>query len=213
MSNLDKLIAKFEKFPGIGGRQAKRFAFHVLMLPETEADELSALIGKLRQSVVQCASCQRYFAHQSESDVLCGICSSGNRDHNKLMVVATDSDVTAIERSGVYDGLYFVLGGTVPLLHSEDSKKLRGGLFKATVEARIPNGLSEVILAFAINPDGENTARYVESIIEPLRITATPPLLLSHLGRGLSTGSELEYADPETIKNALRNRGWFPVIL
>jgi len=206
MSNLDKLIAKFEKFPGIGGRQAKRFAFHVLMMPETEADELGSLIGQLRHSVMQCASCQRYFANQSAGNTLCGICSSVNRDHNKLIVVAADSDVTAIERSGMYDGLYFVLGGTVPLLHSEDSKKLRGGLLKATIEARLPAGLSEIILAFAINPDGENTARYVESIISPLK-TETTVITISHLGRGLSTGSELEYADPETIKNALRNRG------
>ena len=123
------------------------------------------------------------------------------------MVVAADSDITAIERSGVYDGLYFVLGGTVPLLHSEDAKKLRGGSLKSTIEARIPGGLSEVILGFAVNPDGENTARFVESIIMPLLVNTHDPLKISHLGRGLSTGSELEYADPETIKNALRNRG------
>lgn len=123
------------------------------------------------------------------------------------MVVAADSDIIAIERSGVYEGLYFVLGGMVPLLHSEDSKKLRGGTLKATIEARIPTGLEEIILAFAVNPDGENTGRFVESIITPLQATTTTPLRISQLGRGLSTGSELEYADPETIKNALRNRG------
>lgn len=121
------------------------------------------------------------------------------------MVVAADSDIVAIERSGVYDGLYFVLGGMVPLLHSEDSRKLRGGTLKATIEARIPTGLEEIILAFAVNPDGENTSRFVESIITPLQ-TSTTLLHVSQLGRGLSTGSELEYADPETIKNALRNR-------
>ena len=125
------------------------------------------------------------------------------------MVVATDSDIIAIERSSQYDGLYFVLGGMVPLLHSEDSKKLRGGTLKGTVEARLDAGLEEIILAFAVNPDGENTGRFVESIIIPLfnaRIGVAAPRV-SQLGRGLSTGSELEYADPETIKNALRNRG------
>ena len=139
---------------------------------------------------------------------LCPICSAQNRDHSKLMVVSQDSDIQAIERSGVYDGLYFVLGGTVPLLHSEDAKKLRGGSLKATVEARLEAGLSEIILAFAVNPDGENTARFVESVLTPLFADSKKAKVpkLSQLGRGLSTGSELEYADPETIKNALRNR-------
>jgi recombination protein RecR len=121
------------------------------------------------------------------------------------MVVAHDSDINAIEKSGQYDGLYFVLGGMVPLLHSEDQKKLRGGTLKATIEARLKTGLSEVILAFAVNPDGENTTRFVESIVASLETPEKPRT--SQLGRGLSTGSELEYADPETIKNALRNRG------
>ena len=126
------------------------------------------------------------------------------------MVVASDSDIAAIEKSGQYNGLYFVLGGLVPLLHSEDQKKLRGGTPKATAEARLHTGLSEVILAFAVNPDGENTARFVESIIASIETPEKP--LVSQLGRGLSTGSELEYADPDTIKNALRNRHWNQIL-
>jgi recombination protein RecR len=123
---------------------------------------------------------------------------------SKLTVVERDTDIDAIERSGMYDGLYFVLGGTVPLLDTQDIKKLRGGQLKHLVEARAPQGLKEIILAFAINPDGENTGRYVETLLRPLIETHT--ISLTHLGRGLSTGSELEYADPETIKNALKNR-------
>jgi recombination protein RecR len=207
MSNLDKLISHFEKFPGIGGRQAKRFAFHILTLPQASTTELAELIGSLKSTVIECASCHRFFSQSGGDTTLCSICSGSNRDHSKIMVVAADSDIVAIERSGMYDGLYFVLGGTVPLLHSEESKKLRGGALKSTIEARIPVGLSEVILGFAVNPDGENTARFVESIIMPLLVNTHEPLKISHLGRGLSTGSELEYADPETIKNALRNRG------
>ena len=207
MSNLDKLISHFEKFPGIGGRQAKRFVFHILTLPPNDVKELAELVGNLKATVIECASCHRFYSRNGGEGTLCSICTSNNRDHSKLMVVSADSDITAIERSGVYDGLYFVLGGTVPLLHSEDAKKLRGGALKSTVEARIPAGLSEVILGFAVNPDGENTARFVESIIMPLLVNTHEPLTISHLGRGLSTGSELEYADPETIKNALRNRG------
>lgn len=205
MSTLDKLVAYFEKFPGIGGRQAKRFAFHILTMPEADVEELAKLISSLKTVVTECASCHRFFsAENSANNTLCQICQNINRDHTKLLVVAADSDVVAIEKSGLYEGLYFVLGGTVPLLHSEDQKKLRGGALKATIEARIPSGLSEVILAFAVNPDGENTARFVESIIANLNTDTKPQI--SQLGRGLSTGSELEYADPETIKNALKNR-------
>ena len=207
MSNLDKLIQHFEKFPGIGGRQAKRFAFHLLTLNPASVSEISELVATLQTSVVECASCHRFFSKNGGMGTLCSICEAQNRDHSKLLVVAQDSDIQAIERSGVYDGLYFVLGGTVPLLHSEDAKKLRGGLLKATIEVRLKAGLTEIILAFAVNPDGENTTRFVESIISPLFINLPHAPKLSQLGRGLSTGSELEYADPETIKNALRNRG------
>jgi recombination protein RecR len=104
----------------------------------------------------------------------------------------------------MYDGYYFVLGGTVPLLDTQDTKKLRGGALKQLVEMRGPLGLREIILGFSVNPDGENTARYVEILLKDA--IAAYKLKVSHLGRGLSTGSELEYADPETIKNALKNR-------
>lgn len=203
MNTLDKLIAFFEKFPGVGARQAKRFAFHILTMNENDTTELARLISELKGTVVECSSCHRFFAMQNK-ETLCSICASQNRDHNRLLVVERDSDIQAIERAGVYDGLYFVFGGTVPLLSSGDNSKLRGGALKATVETRIPEGLTEIILGFSINPDGENTARFVESIIKPLLEDKEIPI--SHLGRGLSTGSELEYADAETIKNALKNR-------
>ena len=204
MSDLDKLIALFEKFPGVGGRQAKRFAFHVLTLPEADTKELARLISGIRLTVVECQSCHRFFS-TGNSETLCSICSASKRDHGRLLVVERDSDIQAIERAGAYDGLYFVLGGTVPLLNNNESNKLRAGALKATVETRIKeSNLKEVILGFAINPDGENTARFVESIIAPLLTAADGRV--SHLGRGLSTGSELEYADAETIKNALKNR-------
>ena len=204
MNPLDKLITAFEKFPGVGGRQAKRFAFHVLTMQKNDSTELAELIKDLDSNISECKSCHRFFTVLPGEKDICSICSSGNRDHSRLLVVERDSDIQAIERSGVYDGLYFVLGGTVPLLSSKENHRLRGGKLKATVEARInENDLQEVILGFSINPDGENTARFVESIIKTF---VESGLKTSHLGRGLSTGSELEYADAETIKNALQNR-------
>lgn len=204
MNDLDKLINLFESFPGVGARQAKRFAFHVLTMADADVATLSKLIANIKGSVVECDSCHRFFSNQGGTASLCSICTASNREHDRLLVVERDSDIQAIERAGVYQGLYFVFGGTVPLLRSADNERLRGGALKATVETRLNHGLSEIILGFAINPDGENTARFVESILSPLLKDTT--VKISHLGRGLSTGSELEYADAETIKNALKNR-------
>jgi recombination protein RecR len=204
MNNLDKLIGYFEEFPGIGARQARRFAFHILTLPQSDTEEISQLVKGLKDSVAECTSCHRFFARQGGTASLCSICSDQNRDRSKLAVVERDTDIQAIERSGVYDGLYFVLGGTIPLLNSKEANGLRSGALKGTVEARTSEGLSEIILAFAVNPDGENTSRFVESLLR--EYIEKHQLKVSQLGRGLSTGSELEYADPETIKNALLNR-------
>ena len=203
MTALDRLIRHFEKFPGIGSRQAKRFAFHLLTLPQEEVADISELIRVIRASVTLCPSCQRFFSKEGTMEV-CSICSNTNRDNTKLVIVERDSDIDAIERSGIYDGFYFVLGGTVPLLDTQDTKKLRGGALKQLVEMRGPLGLREIILGFSVNPDGENTSRYIEILLKDSIDKYT--LKVSHLGRGLSTGSELEYADPETIKNALKNR-------
>ncbi len=204
MNILDSLIKQFEQFPGVGARQARRFAFHILTLQKEEVNELANLILNLPSSVVECHSCHRFFSQNGGAQVLCSICTDQNRDRTKLMIIERDSDIVAIERSGVYDGLYFVLGGTIPLLSSKEQPQLRGGALRAIVEERCAHGLTEIILAFAVNPDGENTSRYVESLLK--ETINTHVLTVTQLGRGLSTGSELEYADPETIKNALLHR-------
>ena len=206
MNPLDKLIAYFEKFPGIGGRQAKRFAFHILTLKPEQIEELAHLITTLPESVTECVICHRFFSPSyKQNTTVCSICSDMNRDTKKLIVIARDSDIQAIERSGMYDGLYFVFGGTIPLLASSgETIRVRTAAFKALVTKRLAEGLEEVISAFAVNPDGENTARYIETILK--EIPGSSNLKISQLGRGLSTGSELEYADGETIKSALKNR-------
>ena len=167
-----------------------------------EASKLANLIENTRNTVIECASCHRYFSKRQSED-MCSICTGSNRDRSKLLVVERDSDVQAIERAGIYDGLFFIIGGTVPLLSAPENSKLRSGSLKATVAARQAEGLTEVILGFSVNPDGENTGRFVESF---LKESIESGLKVSYLGRGLSTGSELEYADSETIKNALQNR-------
>jgi len=206
MNNLEKLTTIFERFPGVGARQAKRFAFHLLTAPEAETNELAHLVSNLKQTVHECHRCHRFFAGQSSTDTLCRICSDPNRNRSSLLVVAADSDIQPIERAGVYDGLYFVLGGTVPLLDKNESNNLRSGALKALVsESVATDELTEIILGFSVNPDGENTGRYVTTLLKEL--ISEHNLSVTVLGRGLSTGSELEYADPDTIKNAFLGRG------
>lgn len=205
MSPFDKLITHFERFPGIGGRQAKRFVFHLLTLPPAEANEIAELIRTIHDTVVSCPLCFRFHTLKSPQG-FCRVCSDPHRDRTKITIVERDNDIDAIERGGVYEGLYFVLGGTVPLLDSQDTKKLRGNTLKHYVDTNASGtALQEIILAFSVNPDGENTARYIEMLLR--EVSEKNNIRITHLGRGLSTGSELEYADSETIKNAFRNRG------
>lgn len=204
MSTIDRLSELFERFPGIGPRQARRFVFHLLTEPRPELERLAELIASVKDSVYECPECFRFHTH-GDAEGRCEICSDTTRDRGLLMVVERDSDIRPVERSGVYPGLFFVLGGTVPLMSDEGTKKLRGGALKAIVEKRrtASSPIREVILAFSVNPDGENTARYVETL---LGASKEAGITVTTLGRGLSTGSELEYADPETVKNALQNR-------
>ncbi len=205
MNPFDKLVVYFERFPGIGARQAKRFVFHLLNLSSSDLKELSELIANLNQNVTSCRECMRYFTRHQSGDNLCVICADPNRDRQKVMVVSHDSDIPAVERSGVYDGLYFVLGGTVPLMSdTKVTNKLKTPALRQLLEERVKAAELEVILGFATNPDGENTARYIESVIA--KLSEPNKYRISRLGRGLSTGSELEYSDPETIKNALWGR-------
>ncbi len=203
MSPIERLTELFQRFPGIGPRQAQRFVFHLLKENPEYIDSLSSLIRDVRSSVRECDRCFRFFTKKN-GETTCSICTDPTRDVSLMLIVERDADIAPIERSKTYSGLYFVLGGTIPLLDQEHAAKTRGPALKAKVEERLTEGLKEVILAFSVNPDGENTARYVEAQLAPY--TEAGKVTISVLGRGLSTGSELEYADSETIKNALKNR-------
>jgi recombination protein RecR len=207
---LNKLIELFLKFPGIGPRQAKRFAYFLAGEDEQFRKNLASLILEMKKEIKQCDSCYRFFSKPGFDEKKpgfsnqCNICSSLNRDKNLLMVVEKDVDLENIERAGVYNGRYFVLGGTIPLTlksnfngQKSDFHNLRFEELFNKVKKESPK---EVILALSATVEGENTSRYIEKILEPLKIKTTI------LGRGLSTGTELEYSDSETIKNALESR-------
>lgn len=198
MDAIERLRELFEKFPGIGPRQAGRFVQFILRSSPAVRHELIDAIQGLGGAVRQCPECMRFHAGEKK---LCSMCANPERNSELLAVVASDTDLAALEYSHTFRGYYFVLGGTISLA-SEKTSGLRMTQLIDSMPARIEKGLQEVILAFPANPEGDATAIRVREEI----IKAHPDVAVTALGRGLSTGSELEYADPETIKNALESR-------
>jgi len=194
----EKLIELFLKFPGIGPRQAKRFVYFLAGEEKNYVDNLAKLISDIKSGMKQCESCFRYF-NSSKSGVdeeLCPICANSNRSSSEIMIVEKDVDLENIERMSVFNGKYFVLGGLISL-NGNEKPEVRMKQLYDKIQKEKP---AEVILATSATVEGENTNLYIERILEPLKVK------ISRLGRGLSTGAELEYSDTETIENALRNR-------
>ena len=204
MDSTQKLIELFKEFPGIGPRQAKRFVYFLLTRPTGYSGELSKLIGEIKSHVVCCDSCFRFFTKNGSSPTTCPICQDEKRDKKIIMIVSHDVDFENIEKTGNYKGYYFILGGTVPILEKNPERRIRQKELLEIVDKKIQNSLSEIIIALNYNPEGENTLTYLSQILRPL--AEEHSIKISTLGRGLSTGTELEYSDSDTIKNALKNR-------
>lgn len=202
MNSIEKLTEIFRSFPGIGPRQAKRFVYYLLSRNGGYSQELVSAIQNLKKEISQCESCQKFYARNGHKSGLCGICADDSRDVSMLMVVPRDIDLEAVERSGSYKGHYFVLGGVVPILEKEPEKKIRIKDLRFRINESLKHGLKEVILAMNANQDGEHTAEYLKEQLT----TNDQQFSITVLGRGLSTGTELEYADPETLKSALEHR-------
>ena len=200
---IEKLVEEFARFPGVGPRQAKRFAYYLLTRNEEKLKGFTESLLKARKSVAHCNSCGR-LSGKSGKTSLCTICADASRDKTLFMVVAHDVDVESVEKSGSYKGYYFVLGGMVPILDEKPEERVRILELKKQVASRMRDGLSEIILALDLNPEGEHTSEYLKTLLSP--VIAGKNIKTTLLGRGLSTGTELQYSDPETIKNALKNR-------
>ncbi|MDD5165355.1 MAG: toprim domain-containing protein [Candidatus Pacebacteria bacterium] len=204
MDSLHRLEELFAHFPGIGPRQARRFVYYLLGKSPTSIAEFIKLIEEVRKATSECPQCHRLFIN-STKQVVCSVCADPSRDTSTLMIVARDSDFESIEKSGTYKGIYFILGGTVPILDKEPEKRIR---LRALLERIEKQPVKEVILSLNTTPDGEHTATIVRDALKNI-ITSNSTLSstkVTILGRGLSTGAELEYADSETIRNALSNR-------
>ena len=199
MDPISKLTEYFKEFPGIGPRQAKRFVYFLLTKNPSYLEEISRLILSIKKSIRVCPLCFRFYQDENRSS--CSICSNQNRDQNQLMIVSRDIDFEAIEKSKFYNGYYFILGGTIPILDKEPERKVR---LNELFNRLSTTSFSEIILSLNANAEGEYTADFIKDYLKnkfPDR-----NITISVLGRGLSTGTELEYSDADTIKNALKNR-------
>ena len=198
MSPIDRLSALFEKFPGIGPRQARRFVQYLLVISPAVRQEFAEQVRALGTQTAQCKKCYRWFPVKqkpSNGASTCDICMDEHREKSILFVVEKDADIDNVERSN-YKGLYFVLGGIIPLAAEEPEKHIRMRELLKRAETEKP---AEIILGLSATTEGDHTR---EILAEKLRGLSK----ISSLGRGLSTGSELEYADPDTIASALSSR-------
>lgn len=204
MNEFNRLKELFTEFPGIGPRQAERFVYFILRKNPTYAKSLAQTILNLKQHMRQCEESFQFFYSEDPTETLSPLAKNTHRDNSKLLIVEKDTDLENIERSGEYSGKYFVLGGTVPLMEKEPEQKIRINQLKDIIKKKSETGLQEVIFALGAHPEGEYTTKVVKDHIVPL--SDIYGFTISELGRGLSTGTELEYSDKETIKNALRYR-------
>lgn len=204
MNPIDRLTQAFERFPGIGPRQARRFVQFLLVQPGAFRAALAQDLGKLGANTFQCRECFRWSVKNGDDTGLCNICGNSKRDKGILFVVEKDADIDNVERSG-FKGIYFVLGGTVPLAAEEPEKHIRLRELVARVER--DGGdlvLTELILGLSATTEGDHTRQLLSEKLRPMSQGFN--FRLSSLGRGLSTGSEIEYADPDTIASALSSR-------
>jgi len=226
-NQLQNLIFQFTKLPGIGPRQATRFAFYLLRNQE-EISTLADTLKFVAKDITLCPNCfLPSYAKDSEgkptTDSLCAICVSPKRDKNTICVVEKETDALNFEKTAQFNGHYFVLGGFIDPLNKESvgHERLTTLLEKInrpgpafTQPALAANGDSagksdsvrlEIILALTPRREGDFTSLYIEQQLKPLKEQGLK-IKTTRLGRGLSSGAELEYADEDTLRNALEGR-------
>ena len=192
-----RLIEAFEKLPGIGPKSAQRLTFYLLHNPQSELDRFAKSLERLKKDTKECSIC----FNVGEADP-CLICTDRGRDQKKLCVVEQPLDILAIEKGSFYDGLYHVLGGAVSPLNNIGPDELH----IYDLPNRLKNGkISELILATNPNMEGEATAMLIRKLLQDKKIKVK----ITRIGRGLPIGSDLEYADEQTLNRAFEGRREF----
>ena len=207
MKATDKLTELFMRFPGIGPKQAKRFVYFLLREHSHFKEQLITALEELKFTGKQCEKCFRFFGDKSldTKKTLCDICATDSRDQSILMVVEKELDMDAIEKTGSYNGLYFILGGLVPPLTEKPSEIIRIRELTSRTHAELTEKtLSEIIFALPVTDYGDTTTDYIEKTIK--QIVGIEKIKFTHLARGLSSGLELEYVDRATFKSAFDRR-------
>lgn len=194
-TSVTRLIEEFSKLPGIGPRTAERLTFYLLRGDEAAGQALGQAVAELRQGVGRCLTC----FNLAEADT-CAICRHPARDRQVIAVVEEPLDVVAIEKTGLFQGLYHVLGGVISPIDGIGPDQLEINSLLARVAE---GGVSEIILATNPVTEGEATAMYIRKQLEGR------PVTLTRLARGLPVGGDLEYADQITLGRALQGRQTF----
>ncbi|OGZ70005.1 MAG: recombination protein RecR [Candidatus Staskawiczbacteria bacterium RIFCSPLOWO2_01_FULL_33_9] len=199
--SIKKLIELFSKFPTVGPRTAGRFVFYLMKLPKEKIDELLDAILELKNKIKFCSFCFNPFQDESNSPLqsdLCSICKNPSRNKQLLCVVEKETDLISIENTKKYNGLYFILGGTVATMRKNDIDNLR--VQELLNRVKTQNTFTEIIIATNPTPEGKATFILVERALKEF------DLKITRLAQGLPLGGELEYADEETLESALLGR-------
>ena len=188
---LIRLIEELQRLPGIGPKGAQRLAFYILKTPREQADRLVDAVRDVKEQVTYCSECNNI------TDVdPCVFCSNPDRDRHLICVVEEPQNVSGIEKTREFKGVYHVLMGAISPLQGigPDDLKIKGLL------ARVNAGVTEIILATNPNVEGEATAIYLARLLKPLGVKVT------RIAMGVPVGSDLEYADEYTMHKALEGR-------
>jgi len=191
---LARLIESFEKLPGIGPKSAQRLTYYLLHVPQSQLDEFADSLEALKKETVLCGVCRNV----SETDP-CEICSDKARDKSTIMVVEQPLDILAFEKTSKYKGIYHVLHGSISPLDNIGPDELYIDDLFERVKYKKP---SEIIIATNPNMEGEATAMYINKKIKEIN----PKIKITRLGVGVPTGADLEYADENTLFQALTGR-------
>ena len=193
-SPIQTLIDQFAKFPGIGEKTAQRFVFYLLRQPQQELLRMAKCIMNLRDAISTCSTCHNYTDRNP-----CAVCLNTSRDRSLLCVVSYSHDVAALEKTGVFPGIYHVLGGNINILEGMTPDKIR---VKELVERlkNPDNKIREIIFGFNPDLEGESTCLYLSKLLKGYSVK------LTRLARGLPRGADIEYADEMTLGEALKSR-------
>ncbi|MBR6917914.1 MAG: recombination protein RecR [Clostridia bacterium] len=189
---VEHLADMFRRLEGVGKKSSLRMAFSVLDLPEETVREFADAIMAVKTKIVLCSCCQNI-----STEEVCPICQSPKRDRGIICVVEDSRALMAIERSGVFSGLYHVLHGEISPMRGIGPDKLK---IKELLSRLSDGEVREVIVATNPTVEGEATAMYISKLITPLGVTVT------RIANGVPVGGDLEYADEVTLRRAIEGR-------